>query len=195
MEINQVHMLANTPTPAIGRPGTVFLLALLLTSCVSSHAPPPPVRLAPQPIARATPNSAPAQLSRASGDWRDRDLTPGDWRYVPIQGGSVARYGDGHSLFALTCDTAHRTVTLARALDGTPGTPAPAATLVTTTRPHPLSGTVSDGSILAITLSATDPALDEMAFSRGRFAFEASGQPTLILPAWEEVGRVIEDCR
>jgi hypothetical protein len=34
-----------------------------------------------------------------------------------------------------------------------------------------------------------------MAYSRGRFAVEINGLPTLYLPSWAEVGRVIEDCR
>lgn len=48
---------------------------------------------------------------------------------------------------------------------------------------------------LIATLRAGDPLLDAMAFSRGRFAIEVNGLPTLYLPAWAEIGRVIEDCR
>jgi len=44
-------------------------------------------------------------------------------------------------------------------------------------------------------LSARDPLLDAIAFSRGRFALEAAGLETLYLPAWPELSRVIEDCR
>lgn len=40
-----------------------------------------------------------------------------------------------------------------------------------------------------------DPLLDAMAFSRGRFALETAGLPTLYLPSWPELSRVIEDCR
>lgn len=43
--------------------------------------------------------------------------------------------------------------------------------------------------------SAGDAALDQIAFSRGRFAIETPGLPTLVLPSWPEVTRVIEDCR
>ena len=43
--------------------------------------------------------------------------------------------------------------------------------------------------------AASDTVLDQIAYSRGRFAVEAQGLDTLILPAWAEVGRVIEDCR
>ena len=48
---------------------------------------------------------------------------------------------------------------------------------------------------VAITFAASDRQLDAMAFSRGRFMLEVSGLPTLVLPAWAEVGKVIEDCR
>jgi hypothetical protein len=48
---------------------------------------------------------------------------------------------------------------------------------------------------LAATLSASDPLLDQIAFSRGRFTVEVAGQPQLVLPAWPEVARVVEDCR
>ncbi|WP_345907778.1 hypothetical protein [Sphingomonas sp. UBA4815] len=44
-------------------------------------------------------------------------------------------------------------------------------------------------------LAGNDRLLDAMAFSRGRFTIEQAGQPPLIIPAYAEVGRVIEDCR
>ena len=40
-----------------------------------------------------------------------------------------------------------------------------------------------------------DPLLDAIAFSRGRFVIEQTGQPPLVLPPHAEIGRVIEDCR
>lgn len=42
---------------------------------------------------------------------------------------------------------------------------------------------------------ASDGALDQIAYSRGKFAVEVLGLDPLILPAWAEVARVIEDCR
>ena len=44
-------------------------------------------------------------------------------------------------------------------------------------------------------LPARDPALDAIAFSRGRFALETAGLATLYLPSWPEISRVVEDCR
>ena len=45
--------------------------------------------------------------------------------------------------------------------------------------------------------NATDPNLDRLAFSRGRFAVsaEGAGLRRAVLPARPEVGRVIDDCR
>ena len=50
-------------------------------------------------------------------------------------------------------------------------------------------------SALVARLAVSDPLLDQMAFSRGRFTVEAAGAPLLIVPAWPELARVIEDCR
>jgi hypothetical protein len=52
----------------------------------------------------------------------------------------------------------------------------------------------TDGSLIA-ELPSRDPLLDAMAFSKGRFAIETPGLPTLYIPSWPEVTRVIEDCR
>ena len=49
--------------------------------------------------------------------------------------------------------------------------------------------------LLSADLSAWDPLLDAIAFSRGRVGIGVSGQPALVLPSWAEVARVIEDCR
>jgi hypothetical protein len=46
-----------------------------------------------------------------------------------------------------------------------------------------------------VQLQARDPLLDQIAFSRGRFTIEAPGAAMLVIPAWPEAARVIEDCR
>ncbi len=48
---------------------------------------------------------------------------------------------------------------------------------------------------IAARVAANDPLLDAMAFSKGRFAVEVAGLPTLYVPSYPEVTRVIEDCR
>lgn len=45
------------------------------------------------------------------------------------------------------------------------------------------------------TLTARDPFLDNMIFSRGRISVEVAGTPMLVLPSWAEPTRVVEDCR
>jgi hypothetical protein len=37
--------------------------------------------------------------------------------------------------------------------------------------------------------------LDALANSRGRIGFAAGAEPPLVVPAWPEIARVIEDCR
>jgi hypothetical protein len=71
-------------------------------------------------------------------------------------------------------------------------------TIRTESATRPFSANPAQGSVehlVATNLSASDPFLDAMAFSRGRFAVEVSGEPTLYLPSWPELTRVIEDCR
>lgn len=73
-----------------------------------------------------------------------------------------------------------------------------AAVAPLTVRTSSLARTVAvqpSGASVAVALAARDPLLDAMAFSRGRFIVEQHGAPTLVVPAWAEVGRVVEDCR
>jgi hypothetical protein len=48
---------------------------------------------------------------------------------------------------------------------------------------------------LTINLAAYDTLNDAMAYSRGRVGVTIKGQTPLTVPPWEEVARVIEDCR
>ena len=105
---------------------------------------------------------------------------------------SVARFA-GDTL-VLRCDLSNRTVTLSRAGSAASDVP---MTVTTQSTSRPLLGTPQQGSppSIAVAFSAGDPLLDAMAFSRGRFALETAGMPTLYVPSWPEVSRVIEDCR
>ena len=97
----------------------------------------------------------------------------------------MARY-DGQVMLACTGGA----VTLA--LPGPAALP-PGTTLTITTSDTSRSFALSGAPTL--TLSPHDPILDAIAFSRGRFMVAVTGGPRLILPAWAEVARVIEDCR
>ena len=177
--------------------GAALGLGVLLAGCVGQRASPPQrIVAAPVPPIRAAP---PTPTPREPIDWRDRPLTPGNWTYRTVASGSVAGFIDatGGRLVTMACAAGQITVSIARRAGTAPLVPTgplPVA-LVTTVRSHPFMATAMADSSLALSLRGSDPTLDDLAFSRGRFAIEASGQPTLILPAWEEVGRVIEDCR
>lgn len=157
----------------------------------SAPLPPPPARN-PAPAPRPQP---PAPVA----DWRDAAQTPGTWTYRAEGQGSAALYGTAGTLplLVLRCDRARATVTVLRS--GSAPSPVPMTILTTSTlRPlsaTPVPATGDNAGALAVGLTARDPLLDAMAYSRGRFAVETNGLPTLYLPAWAEIGRVIEDCR
>ncbi|MDE2562337.1 MAG: hypothetical protein KGL48_08835 [Sphingomonadales bacterium] len=173
----------------INRKLPLLALLALVPGCVAQQpAPPPP---APRPTPRVAAMAPPAPV-----DWRDAPLTPGDWTYRQDAGGSLAAFGEpgASPLMVLRCDRARGMVLLDRA--GAASAPLP-MTLVTTSMTRTLSATPASGNppVLRTSFAAKDSALDAMAFSRGRFELEVNGLPTLIVPAWEEIDRVIEDCR
>lgn len=123
-------------------------------------------------------------------------MTPGDWRYERDARGSRALFGlPGEQARAvIRCDRAPAAVTLSRV--GAAGSLTVRATAATRT----LAATAAtDAPYTLAVLSPTDPLLDAIAFSRGRFVLQLPGErgdgAPLVLPPWAEIGRVIEDCR
>lgn len=107
-------------------------------------------------------------------------------------GQSTSRFaGD---LFAMRCNREDGTIRLQRAGSVSGQLP---MTIVTEKASRQLVARGVPGStpVIEASLSARDPLLDAMAFSRGRFAVAVSGLATLYIPSWPEVSRVIEDCR
>jgi hypothetical protein len=168
------------------------MATLVLGACASAPKPvPPPVLIShPKPVPR------PAPLPLPPTDWRDAPQTPGTWTWALNSGRSTASFGlPGKSpLVLLSCDRTAGQVQLVRA--GSAPTAVPLA-VATSTQRRPLMSdpTRSPAGWLVVPLTARDPLLDAIAFSRGRFALEAAGLETLYLPAWPEISRVIEDCR
>lgn len=111
--------------------------------------------------------------------------------------GTAARFSalGAMPLLVLRCDLARRIVIILRPT----ANDSPVAAMISTnsgTRNLTAKPAVNvEPKALAIELDPRDAVLDQMAFSRGRFAIEMGRLPTLILPSWAEVGRVIEDCR
>jgi hypothetical protein len=119
---------------------------------------------------------------------------PGRWTYAPAAGGSLATFINASALPQLTiqCDRATRRVTIAK-----PASAAAPFMLVWTSsasRSVPASFDPATNRV-SIVLAASDGLLDALAFSRGRIAVTVTRTPTLVVPAWPEVTRVVEDCR
>ena len=106
-------------------------------------------------------------------------LAAGQWSLVATSAGGEARYG---THLSLVCDKPTRTIAIIR-----PGVPVAALTIVTdmVTRTIPPNGR----------LSAYDPLLDAMSFSRGRILISGGSGGVLAVPSWPEAARAIEDCR
>ncbi|MCJ2179554.1 hypothetical protein [Novosphingobium album (ex Hu et al. 2023)] len=165
---------------------TVLVAVPMLGGCVPQPPKPAPTP-APTATARPTPQPVPAA---PSPDWRDRPETPGNWNWALSDSGSDAVFANGH--FIMHCDPARQTITLLRSASSASGQVTMTIRTSETVRSLP-AVPVAGG--VGVTLSARDPLLDAMAFSRGRFAVEAAGTPPLYIPSWAEVSRVIEDCR
>lgn len=166
-------------------------VALAGCSTVVPPAPapaPPPV---PVPAPAPTPVLTPPP---ASSDWRDWPAARGDWSYRQEGQGTIALFGlraDQPEL-SLRCDRATRQVQIARRGEA----PGP-ITIRTSTTARSLAARPTPGAqpYVAVTLPATDPILDAMGYSRGRFVVEMPPLAPLVVPTWAEVQRVVEDCR
>jgi len=170
-------------------PAALAPLLLLLPSCVG--APEQAQRPAPRPIpSRPAPAPAPAPAPQPL-DWQHRPATPGNWTYRQEGAGSAALFASPTAgpLLTLRCDPAAGRISLLRS-----GVGQGAMTVRTSYGAGGWPATTTPSGTLA-TRAASDAALDQIAYSRGRFAVEVQGLETLIIPAWAEVGRVIEDCR
>jgi hypothetical protein len=187
-----MHLTMTMRRISLARQGAITLLMMVLASCVA-----PPEKPAPRPV---TPPPSPPVLPAAppQQDWRDVPLTQGDWTWRGQPGqSSLAQYGVAGQavVFALRCDLASRNIVFSRA--GALVTPSGALSFTTSFGSFALAAGNGGGQPSAIVaqIGARDPRLDQIAFSRGRFLVNAPGQAQLVLPAWPEIARVIEDCR
>lgn len=171
---------------------SLLVIGALSTAMLAGCVPPPP-SATPAPTLTAAPAPRPTRPTPPPAppvaDWRDAPQSPGSWGYASNGSASGATFGGGQ--FIVQCDAA-RTVTLVRG--GSPRAGQVAISITTATGSRSLTGTATPRGIVT-TLPARDSVLDAMAFSRGRFAVAVTGEPTLYLPSWTEISRVIEDCR
>jgi hypothetical protein len=118
----------------------------------------------------------------------------GNWTYAATPDGSEAAFANASTVPQLLvhCTRATRHVSIAKAATAA----APFINVWTSSqaRSAPASFNPATGR-LTIDLAPTDPLLDAISSSRGRIGFSIAGQPALVIPAWAEAARVIEDCR
>ncbi len=128
-------------------------------------------------------------------DWTYWPVTPGDWVYRRDERGSIALFGPlGQDAVAtLRCDTTRQMLYFSRSgqVSGT----AEMTLRASQGLQNYTAGQVSGTPYAAAAIQPSDPMLDKLAYSRGRFVVEVTGLPPLKLPSWAEVARVIEDCR
>jgi hypothetical protein len=153
---------------------------------------------APLALAFAAMVSAQQPAAPPVADISTAPVSAGLWIYQAVPGGSTARFIDatGTARFALECSKATRRVTIAR----TSAVAAPSIFLWASDASRTLFTRFEPNAMrLATELTARDPLLDAIAFSRGRIAVTiggaAGGAQALVMPAWPEAARTIEDCR
>ena len=171
----------------------VAAVCLAVAGCV-----PPPPEKTPAPSSRpvSRPAPAPTSIITAPENWMDAPATPGDWSYRLTSGGSQALFGNDVSGTQLTlqCSRDAGQVLLVRRGDATGPVP---MRILTETESRAVTGTPDRGAVpsLVVSIATRDQLLDAMAISKGRFAVETPGLPTIYAPSWPEITRVIEDCR
>jgi hypothetical protein len=118
----------------------------------------------------------------------------GRWTYTTVAGGSEATFANPSAMPQLTvrCTRATRRVAIAK--PAARAAPFLAIWTDSSARSVPASFDPQTGRLTA-DLAAYDPLLDALAFSRGRIGVTVTGVPALVVPAFPEVARVIEDCR
>jgi hypothetical protein len=118
----------------------------------------------------------------------------GSWVYSQSSAGSEASFVNASAMPQLTirCTRATRRITIAKPASAA----VPFFTVWTSAQTRALPASFNPATQrLSSDVVAYDPLLDAIAFSRGRFGVSVSGAAPLVVPAWAEVARVVEDCR
>jgi hypothetical protein len=133
-------------------------------------------------------------ISAQAVDFSTARAAPGSWGYQAVPGGSTARFVDstGTARLVLQCTKATRRVSISRTTTAS----APSIFVWTSSASRSLPVRFEPNAMRVTTeLAANDPLLDAIAFSRGRVAVTMTGLETLVVPAWPEAARTVEDCR
>lgn len=177
-----------------------------IAACVAGpDLPPPIVSPAPPPVeepaATEPPEPEPVAIATVQepvyANYLDAPQTVGNWTYIADSNGGQAAFElspSNETVFALTCFKGSGQIGLMRMISGPVG-PAMRIKTETTEKSIPANPIDTQSNVLMAVVNASDPILDAMAITKGRFVVSVEGSRTLYLPAWAEVTRVIEDCR
>ena len=145
-------------------------------------------------LALIAPSALHAQAAAATTDISTATPLPGNWTYAPVTDGSEAVYSDASARpqLWLRCTRSTRQVTVSR--PATAAAPFINVWTSTLVKAVPASFKPATGR-LSFDAWAFDPLFDAMAFSRGRIGFTVGAEAPLVVPPWEEIARVVEDCR
>ena len=135
-----------------------------------------------------------AQTAPPAVDYSTATPLTGTWFYSPAPDGSEAIFlnTSAQPQIIIHCVRMTRRVAIAKPASAA----APFLTVWTSSQWRNLPASFNPATArLTAELPAFDPLLDAIAFSRGRFAVSVSGAAALVLPAWPEPARVMEDCR
>ncbi|QFT78306.1 hypothetical protein [Erythrobacter sp. THAF29] len=166
---------------------------------VTTPAPAPVPTVAPAPAPSPSPTPVPAVQQPEYENYLDAPQTPGTWIYS--NSGSTSRADfttsqSGSFNLRLHCSANPGREQISISRRGYLPTGTSTITITTETAERTLRADISSSAMIVATrVDADDPILDAMAITKGRFAIETPGLPTLYIPAWVEVSRVIEDCR
>ena len=148
------------------------------------------------PIVAALALIAPAALlaQPVSPDLSTAVPIAGTWTYAAVSGGSDATFANASAMpqLSIRCTGATRRVAIAKPANAA----APFLNIWTDSLKRSVAASFNPQTArLTAELAAYDPLLDAIAFSRGRIGVTVNGVPTLVVPAFPEIARVIEDCR
>jgi len=145
-------------------------------------------------LALTAASSLRAQSAPAIPDLSTATTLGGNWSWAQTTDGSEATFTDAyaHPQLTIHCTRATRRVSINKPASSA----APFVGVWTSSQTRNLPASFdSKTARLSAQLAAFDPLLDAIATSRGRIGISVSGTPALIVPAWAEIARVVEDCR
>ena len=145
-------------------------------------------------IALAPATAVIAQTVATAPNFNTVRVAPGSWGYQSTAAGSMARFVDttGTARLVLECTRATRRVSISL----TSTAPAASLSLWTSIASRSLPARFEANAMrVTAELPAYDALLDAIAFSRGRISVTMPGGVPLVVPAWPEAARTVEDCR